>query len=625
MLARIARLLPEIALAVRRFPEAATAALLATALAAVLVAQKGALTEGVNDLLFRAYGTLALSFPILLAIGLRGERHEIATATRVALSLGVLLTLATLVSFPFALDVSPPLLMLFAGLTPALLAHLGEPRDNVGYWRFNHDLWLGLVMAVIGGALVWGSFAAVLATLSSLFQIDIPDQAYAQTGTFAANLAGPLIWLTLAPKGRPVPTHTAVFASQDAEAGDPEIAVDDTSSRAIALVAKFILVPVLLVYTAIIYVYAAKIALDGVLPKGQIGWIVLGYGATGTATLLATYPTRRSGGLHVALFDRYWFVLALLPVALLFLAVLTRTDQYGVTERRYIVLMFGVWLVLQALLFGLRPSAKRDLRVILGSLLALVTVAMAGPWGAVGLTTRQLAAEFRAIAASSPAFKDGKFDAEALTPQVRSRLLSIVQAVGENGRLDLLAPAVAGHPDAKTLDLTPESSARERETQSARFADAIGLPGSRISPATTEGRTYFYFNASLPVVLEGGRAVAGPIILSSTSTLDVQAKADFASSAVSGQAFLTPRAIRVNLGTLGEAHFDLKAMAEALSKARSGYDTHRAPMRFSANEGGLSADVYVVGGQGYYTDTNVEITSLTLWFTWQAAPKSPAP
>jgi Domain of unknown function (DUF4153) len=60
---------------------------------------------------------------------------------------------------------------------------------------------------------------------------------------------------------RPRGTYTDHFSEQQT----------GFTTRAVASIMKFLLVPLLLVYTAILYAYAIKIGLEGTLPKGTLG------------------------------------------------------------------------------------------------------------------------------------------------------------------------------------------------------------------------------------------------------------------------------------------------------------------------------------------------------------------
>ncbi len=606
MLARLSAFVPDIASALRRFPEAALIALLGTALGCAIMSEWAGTSGTLFARAWHVYYALAVLWPVAFTIGLYAEHNGMTSSRRAGLLAGAAMIIGLLVAFRFTADLSMVLLLAFALLLPAFAAHLRQPKDNAAFWMFNHDLWLGFGMAMIGGGMVALSLMAIYATLWSLFQIEVGSIVYRCTAVVAASLAGPLIWMSLAPR----------HEGEPAAAGTATIDTQQTSSRAIALVSKFILVPVLFAYTAIIYAYGLKIMFDGALPKGQIGWMVLLYGITGTATLLAIYPTRHTGGALVALFWRSWFLIVLPPVALLFLAVFTRTEQYGITDKRYLVVLAGLWLVAMALLFGLRREESRDLRTIVMSVAAFLAVAMAGPWGAIGLTTRQLAADFNAIAATSSTFKDGKFESDKLDEPMRRRLISILKYLGENGRLDLVYPLVANAAGAKRLDIAPAPDAPARDDQAALFADFMGLPGFRISPAVDEGRIYFSFHASKPSVFLTPGSVAGPIVLTGDGTMNTKPEVRLSSAQGEISIALTRKSILVTFPGGPPLTYDALAIADALSKAQSAYLPGAEPMRFTATQDGTSADLVVVAGYGSSTTQAVDVNSLTLWLVW---------
>ncbi|MGR6980469.1 DUF4153 domain-containing protein [Testudinibacter sp. P27/CKL/0425] len=110
-----------------------------------------------------------------------------------------------------------------------------------------------------------------------------------------------------------------------------EIAMNHISQ----LVMNLILSPTLIIYTLILYLYTLRIVMLGKLPQGQISFIVLPYLLLGLwckAILdLVEQPkwTR---------FYRLFSWLALLPLALLWIAVYQRLSHYGLTELRIYLL-----------------------------------------------------------------------------------------------------------------------------------------------------------------------------------------------------------------------------------------------------------------------------------------------
>ena len=58
------------------------------------------------------------------------------------------------------------------------------------------------------------------------------------------------------------------------------------------------------------------------------------------------------------------------------------------------------------------------------------------------------------------------------------------------------------------------------------------------------------------------------------------------------------------------------AIADALSKAQSAYLPGAEPIRFTATQDGVSADLIFVAGYGSSTAQGVDVNSLTLWLVW---------
>jgi hypothetical protein len=215
--------------------------------------------------------------------------------------------------------------------------------------------------------------------------------------------------------------------------------------RAAAVLVKFVPVPLLLVYTAILDAYAAKIALAWELPKGTLGAMVVGYLFVGAATLLLGYPSRETGGALVRLFWRYWVWLAALPVALLFVAVSRRVADYGLTEQRYLMVLIGIWALILAA-FRLAQGARFDLRLLPGVLALLLLAASFGPGGAIGLSVLSQKAELASILSGKGMLVDGKIvprgegAAENPLGEAAARARAVEWYLNTHHSLGLLAP-----------------------------------------------------------------------------------------------------------------------------------------------------------------------------------------
>jgi hypothetical protein len=103
----------------------------------------------------------------------------------------------------------------------------------------------------------------------------------------------------------------------------------------------------------------------------------------------------------------HWFFYVLLPlVVLLLLAVWRRTSEYGMTERRYFVIVLGLWLAAVALYFIF--SRVKNIKIIPQSLCIIALVASFGPWGAFSISERNQVNRLEEVLAKNDILIDGK-------------------------------------------------------------------------------------------------------------------------------------------------------------------------------------------------------------------------
>ena len=276
------RRLPDISAAASRFP-------LAVAIAAALTLYKLA-NDFVGDTELRVLGALAASFLSVVSVDLYVESRRRSLVTRIALWLGGVLLIALLFWLAWQIWLSPPLFLIGLLLLVGLAAHLGRGESNSAFWLFNHRLWLGALLAAVGAGLLGAGLSVIHATLNLLFGLGLTSQWHDHIWTVSLGLVAPVSFLAFAPR-----SFTDTITEREEQ---------DFTMRAAAALVRFVLVPLLLVYTAILYAYAVKIALVGELPKGTLGAMVVGYLLVGAATLLLGYPSRETGGPLVRLFWR---------------------------------------------------------------------------------------------------------------------------------------------------------------------------------------------------------------------------------------------------------------------------------------------------------------------------------
>ena len=585
--------LPDVGAAVRRFPLAAAIAVIYTALNLFDINE---VLEVDKKTWSRISMDLNASFLWAFSVELFTERRNWTRGLRLVIGLSSLAVIAALFAMPIAVSFHPQIflagLAVLVGLAPYLVA---ESNQNASFWQFSHNLWLGAGIALLGAGLFSSGLSAIVETLQLLFEIKFPKDTHQHIWIVGMGLIAPLNWLSL----------TSVNFTEQVPEGDQK----EFTSQAVAVIVKYILVPLLLVYTTILYAYAAKIALDGVLPKGRIGPMVLGYGLIGTLTVLFAWPTRKSGGPLVALFWRHWFWLTLGPVALLFLAAYKRITQYGVTEDRYLVVLAGVWLCAMAIWFAARRGA-RDIRIIPLSLCVLLLIASFGPWGAVGWSVRDQIAELAQLLETAGRMKDGQIIPEenkSNLPDDKARSVrSILQYLRRHERLEEIETWFANIPDS------PFSKAANNDKRIRKVERLVGVP-KYLKPSGNSDIFYFTVRNPKSMRLSGFDAIIAPIYIhggnantSQTTSDGTSIKIGFEENTVSFE-FEDGRKLQFDVAGAAREAAEFKRRRPADKE-----DSRHAPMRITEKNGGGSV-LMVVNMRGRPGEPQMKIESLRVW------------
>ncbi len=118
------------------------------------------------------------------------------------------------------------------------------------------------------------------------------------------------------------------------------------------ILVQYILVPLIVLYLSILYIYLAKILFTFDLPKGNVSIWILVFCTLGILTILLAEPFRNMESNWVGKFAKifYWLMLPLL--VMLWIAICTRVLAYGLTESRALVLYLAIWLTFISLYNG---------------------------------------------------------------------------------------------------------------------------------------------------------------------------------------------------------------------------------------------------------------------------------
>src|SRR5262245_19716742 len=589
------RRLPDIGAAAVRFPVAVT-------LAATFTFYK--LGQDIpGDAELRVLGALAASFLCVVAADLYVEANGRSQAARVALWLCGIVVIAVLFKFSWEIWFFPPLLIGALLLLVGLASHLGRGESNSTFWLFNHRLWLGALLALAGGVLLGAGLSAIHATLNLLFGLDLSSRWLERIWTVSLGFVAPVSFLAFAPR-----RFNDTITEREEQ---------DFTMRAAAALVKFVLVPLLLVYTAILYAYAGKIALAWELPKGTLPAMVVAYLFVGAVTLLLGFPSRDKGGPLLRFFWRDWVLLVALPVVLLFIAVSRRIADYGLTEERYMIVLVGVWALILA---GIRiaKGPDFDLRLLPGVLALLLLAASFGPGGAIGFSVMSQKAELASVLAAKNMLLDGKFVPAAAGEknplgQDAARVRAIEWYLNAHRSLAVLGPWFEGQKDDPFAPgKTPEQTVRE-------LLAALGL-----TPTLGGGPNALAFNhyADTPatVSLSKTARMIGPVVFQiAPRPVPIPAQTVAVEGFGPVEIELDGDTVDIRMAGGEQLSFDLAEAVQEIESRRSSEGKDTSPIALKASSGALSGTLLVDRIVGSYEEAGFSLTSLRFWLVLDRA------
>lgn len=250
----------------------------------------------------------------------------------------------------------------YAAISLVLVApFVARKGDDLSFWVFSKYVCAGAVFAFVAALILFGGASGALASIGYLFEIKIRGDVYTTLWLFGSILVAPLYALSFVPQKFDVSAH------------------DNNLPPQVGFIANWILAPLVAIYIAILYAYFIKIGVTGEIPKNQLAYMIAGFASAGIVTYLLAWPCvqEQKAGKLLRGIMRYLFPILLIPTVVMIYAIGVRISEYGVTEKRYIVVVAALWLVF--LIVGFMAK-KMQLKDILLSFAVLLIIATVGPW-----------------------------------------------------------------------------------------------------------------------------------------------------------------------------------------------------------------------------------------------------
>ena len=352
----------------RRFPLVVADSVIVTLLALSLYSLSSKSTV-LQELLL----TAILGFPLLLSFTLFAERRAWPEKQRMLFSFLVLIFLAIYYFFLTFQEGSADAIRFAAFFLGFLFFLSFAPYTHAGginaFWRYNKSLVVGSSVAGLASVVLMAGIGLAFAGMDYLLGIDFPQNLYTRLWIISGCLLWPCIFLA-----------TILRDLKQLEA--PE-----EYSKGMEIFNRYIVVPLVLAYMLILYLYTGKIILQASWPKGGVAGYILGFSVLGLLSVVLIHPLKdKDGNTWIGTYLKWLCIFILPQTAVLFLSVWRRVSEYGVTESRYFGIMAA--FLLAGICVYFLSSRTKSIKIIPITLCLAALISAIGPWGALGVSER---------------------------------------------------------------------------------------------------------------------------------------------------------------------------------------------------------------------------------------------
>ncbi|MFT6166684.1 MAG: hypothetical protein ACJASF_001377 [Vicingaceae bacterium] len=265
------------------------------------------------------------------------------------------------------------------------------------FWNYNKLLFIRILTSFLYSGFLYAGLAIALGALDLLFDIDLHYELFMDLFIIIFGFFN--TWFFVAG----IPSD---FKELESNTQYP---------KGLKIFSQYVLLPILTLYLIILYSYGAKIVTEWSLPKGIVSYLISGVSTLGIFTFLLIYPYGKlKESTWIKKFTLGYYYLLLPLIALLFVAILIRLQDYGFTIKRYIVLLLGIWLTINAVYFIIRRKNIKFIPISLALILGLMSF---GPWGIFSLSEKSQSNRLISILETNGIIVDGKIQNEVIWSQ----------------------------------------------------------------------------------------------------------------------------------------------------------------------------------------------------------------
>ena len=374
--------------------------------------------HGLTENLNRVSMILALGVPLSLCIKLYFEKknnYKLSHIISAFIGEGLILILYY---FFLLEDLKMVSTTRYAGVTLALyIAFLFIPylKNKENFELYVIKVFGRFFITIIYSAVLYGGLAAILATIDKLLGVKISSNSYYYTFLIVAGIFAPTYFLG------GLPTIKNSFTKENY----PNI---------FRVLVFYIVMPLISIYTLILYIYFAKIIILKQWPVGLVSHLVLWYAVISASVLFFISPIYKENS-FAKKFMKFFPKLILPLIMLMFFSIGIRVNAYGITENRYYVIVLSLWVFGVMIYFSFAKKFKNIFLPITLSAIMIISV-LGGPLSSYSISKSSQNKRLEKMLLSNNMLQDKKIvKASSISEKDKNEISSIISYFNSNHSL----------------------------------------------------------------------------------------------------------------------------------------------------------------------------------------------
>ena len=248
--------------------------------------------------------------------------------------------------------------IIFSLLLSLFFLSFFKEKDNIASWNFTMNILVNLFICHFIGEVMWGGFSLLLSSFNFLFHIDFDSKWYMVIGVLTGLLLSSWLFLGRIPNGENKHDRTPV------------------DSGFLNAVMRFLFLPLVGLYTIVLYIYAIQILVKWELPNGWVSWLVVASMVGLIIIEFGLYPVRKAQNRKADNLIARYLPVAILPLLLLMtVGIIRRFNDYGITINRLYLITLNLWFYFVCITLFITRARRINWITISFALIFLLTSA----------------------------------------------------------------------------------------------------------------------------------------------------------------------------------------------------------------------------------------------------------